>query len=797
MLITTALFSQNNESGDLVKKSFAKYFELPREATYLHLNKSTYIVNENIWFKGYVYNRQIGKAFPETTNIYVGIYDSIGKPVKTSLYLAEEGVFKGHLEVDSTFVSGNYYIKAFTNWMKNFKEKDAHVQKIKILNQKPIRTQSVPVKYDIQLLPEGGNLIADTPNVVGVKITNQFGYGVPESNIVVFDDQEAQVAQLKVSKFGHGKFNFTPNPERSYSAIVYFLDGTEKKVLLPKAQRYGVNISVKNIDQQRVIVSLTTNPETRQTLGDGFFNLLIHRDGLAKRIGLSFPKDALFVSRIIEKKILLRGMNVFTLFDSEEKPVLERLFFNSFEMEKGKVQIIKLKEEKDSLTIQVKVHNLESKLQNLSISVLPKSTLSYNHKDNILSTFHLKPYVKGFIENAQYYFQDLDQRKEVELDLLLMLQGWSSYEWKRIMKYPPNQFFKFENGLSVTGTLNNKTSPKDKLFLRMPDKTSSVLDITDNHFEFSNYYPFKGAKVGFSLVRNNQKLTKPNINIGSFMTDVKDSIRNLWQENSAQLIEFNPNMKFSSGFFLSDDTIQLDEVTVVENKKSEVAEKNVFIPKYLKGKVTEVTENLEFQFPYVLDIIRSKGYEVREGLVWGSTERVIIRVRTVQSFGGVNATDPDRIFPKPIIYLNDVRLSNFDQLHELPTGEIEAYHIDRTGAGEGIRGAGGVIRIYTRRGGTKAKSIFEEIPEKQVFTHTFTEGFQRPKKFYTPRYDAYDSDSFESFGVIHWVPELLTDENGIGSFKIVNTGLENISFFIEGMGADGSLLSSRKSLDLD
>ncbi|WP_396635791.1 hypothetical protein [Maribacter sp. R77961] len=797
LITTTFSFSQNRNSGDLIKESFTKYFELPREATYLHLNKTTYIVNENIWFKGYVYNRQLGKAFPETTNVYVGIYDSIGKPIKTSLFLADDGVFKGHIEVDSTFSSGNYYIKAFTNWMKNFKEQDGHVQKIVILNQKPISLHSVPISYDIQFLPEGGNLIMNTTNVVGVKITNQFGYAVPVSNILVLDDQEAQVAQLRVSKFGHGKFNFTPNPERSYFAKVSFLNGSERIVSLPEAQEYGVNISVKNIDRQRIIVSLTTNKDTREKLGDGVFNLLIHRDGLAKRIGLSFPKDALFVSRIIEKKILLKGMNVLTLFDSTETPVLERLFFNSLDMEIPQVDIHELKEEKDSLTIQVKVRKTENKLQNLSISVLPKSSKSYNPKDNIISTFYLTPYVNGFIENPSYYFQEFNQRKEAELDLLLMLQGWSSYEWGNILKYPPKQKFNFENGLSIAGTINNKLSSRDKLYLRMPNKTSSVLNVTDNYFKFSNYYPFKGEKIKFSLVRNNLRLMKPNIQIGSFMPRMNDSIASIWKENNTQAVDFESSIKYISDFFLSDDTIQLEEVTVVEDKRSEVAEKNVFIPKYLKNKVTEVTENIEFRFPYILDIIRSKGYEVREGLAFASTERVVIRVRTVQSFGGVNSTDPDRIFPKPIIYLNDVRLSNFDQLHELPTSEVEAYHIDRTGAGEGVRGSGGVIRIYTRRGGTKAKSIFEEIPEEQVFEYTFAEGFQIPKKFYTPQYGSYKNDSFERFGVIHWIPELRTDENGLASFKIINTGLKDISFFIQGMGLNGALLSSQKSLVSD
>jgi len=64
----------------------------------------------------------------------VGIYDSLGKQIDKKLYLGANGYTKGNILIDSTFTSGEYYIKASTNWMRNFKEQDAFVQKINIIN---------------------------------------------------------------------------------------------------------------------------------------------------------------------------------------------------------------------------------------------------------------------------------------------------------------------------------------------------------------------------------------------------------------------------------------------------------------------------------------------------------------------------------------------------------------------------------------------------------------------------------------------------------------------------------------
>ena len=202
--------------------------------------------------------------------------------------------------------------------------------------------------------------------------------------------------------------------------------------------------------------------------------------------------------------------------------------------------------------------------------------------------------------------------------------------------------------------------------------------------------------------------------------------------------------------------------------------------------MTEVTENLEFSLPYVTDIIRSRGYNVLEGLQFGSTSRVIIRSIIPSSFLGGST------YPIPIIYLDNARLPNFDILYKMPTTEIESFMIDKTGSFEGARGAGGVIRIYTRRLPRDYNDQYSR--DENVFKYELKEGFEPVKKFYTPKYTSYLSNEFENFGTIHWVPELQTDENGIATFKILNTFQSNVSFFIEGMGSEGQLISAEQTL---
>ncbi|WP_324023949.1 hypothetical protein QSV08_13570 [Maribacter sp. BPC-D8] len=790
ILFSNILLVQTEFGDNFVKDKFLKYFELPRESVFLHTNKTTYIANEEVWLKGYVYNRHNSKPFSQTTTVHVGLYNVDGKKFNDYHFKAEDGYFKGNIAVDSMLSSGEYYLRTSTNWMKNFKEDDSFVQKITILNEKSIEKGKSVKEYDIQFLPEGGNLVEDAPGVMGVKVTDINGYGVRIVEGSVFDTDNAQVARFYTSIFGLGKFNFNPKAGTTYVAKIEFSDGSVQTTTLQKPSKAGVSFSVKNVDDNRFIISLTTNAATKEVIKEQQFYLLIHKDGHANRIPITFPKNKLFVSKVLNKEVLNKGMNILTLFNPDGKPIAERLIFNHSDLLDSQLEVSKLSTEEDSLSIQVKLLDASKGLQNLSVSVLPEKTISNNNQNSIYSAFYLKPYVRGFIENPRYYFRDVTEKKENDLDLLLMTQGWSKYDWNDIFKGPPGQFYEFENGIDLEGTIYSKgVTSEDKLLVSFPDGRSRYLDILDNRFLIQKNFPIKGEGLDFTLIVKNGKLAKPNIGLNMKLGAIPDAMDAIWKEKVKFENDDGSNEVNAPDLISTDNTISLNEVTVVEDKIKATVESNVFIPKYLRGKMTEVTEDIEFSFPLITEIIASRGYYVREELSFGSTDRLIIRARTVQSFISGNA------LPVPVIYLDNVRLTTLDILYRMPTKDVESFLIDKTGAGEGARGAGGVIRIYTRRLPRDYNDQYGK--DENVFKYILKEGFEPVKKFYTPKYTSYLSNEFENFGTIHWVPELKTNENGIATFKILNTLQNNINFYIEGMSAEGNLISAEQSLIIE
>ena len=92
----------------------------PQEKVYLHLDKPYYAVGDDIWFKGYVtigaYNQLSGLSKILYVDL-VGPEDRVVQSVRLPLIA---GVTMGDFQLADSLLAGNYRVRAYTNWMRNF-----------------------------------------------------------------------------------------------------------------------------------------------------------------------------------------------------------------------------------------------------------------------------------------------------------------------------------------------------------------------------------------------------------------------------------------------------------------------------------------------------------------------------------------------------------------------------------------------------------------------------------------------------------------------------------------------------
>ena len=290
----------------------------------------------------------------------------------------------------------------------------------------------------------------------------------------------------------------------------------------------------------------------------------------------------------------------------------------------------------------------------------------------------------------------------------------------------------------------------------------------------------QGEEMRLTLLNKRGELSMPNLFLRLDTGQSTDRIYELEPfrgiENDV-LVDGLGEVELQNFVLPEQNTISLEEVVVSEKRGI----KRITTPFVSEGNLKVVTEETEGLYPRLLDIIRSSGFNVWE-VPNAGYDRIRITTKRVLSFSLVQ--------PSPILYIDDVRYPDFDILLDFPTTRVKSYYIDRTGAME-AGGAGGVIRVYTRKEGDVGAGHSDKFtPDERFFTHRVSNGFMPAKQYYTPKYNNLSSESFRYFGSIGWFPNPAINKNGMCTLKIPDYGYDEIVLFVEGMDEEGRLTSS-------
>jgi hypothetical protein len=773
VFISGTTFSQDKTEESLFLP-FKDYTKIPREVAYAHLNKSTYIIGETIGFTSYVFDKNSKKPSTLTSNLYCTLSDSNKNLIKSKLILVENGVSNGTFFIDSLFTSGTYTFKAYTNWMKNFDEQNFYMQTIKIIDpedQSALNSTIVSSKIDAQFLPEGGHLIANTENTIGVVVKDSLGFGIPYAKGQLLEANTNVINVFKTNEFGVGKFTFIPKDNTLYKVALNFQDNTQD-FELNTAKNKGIALSLTDLNT-KVALTFNTNKNTLAELKNKPFKLAIHDGSLLKVTDVIF-EDTTSVVKLISYNSLSPGINIFTLFDENDNPLLERIFFNYEGISLIETKPIIYSKLRDSLKIKIPMLNIDPEsFNNFSISVLPEGTKSDQQHHNILSYTHLQPYLNGYIENGSYYFTNISRKKKYELDNLLLTQGWSSYDWHSIFNNKPDQIFEFETGISFTANIN-KSNVEQFILYPLENNGTEIFEVEENQesFERKGLFPVDFEKIKIGEIRKNERVGKS----GLYLQFTPSKIPNL--EKYTKVLPLKQNVIFASKSTQPllqtswGSVEQLDEIVLnVKNSQTKLER----LRKTARGTVDVFDDTKRLQYFDFASYISAKGFRVNQT---GSTLTII------------NTSSPTPNNRTPIVFLDDMLLSDFSLLVNYNMTIVDYILIDKSGLGEGIRGSAGVIKIYT-----DPSVVFNDTSYNKTYQEIdIPLTFSKSKKLYAPKYSYYQSQFYREFGVIDWFPNCKTDDLGNIIITIEMPKISDIKLQIEGIANNGSFISEEKHI---
>ena len=503
-----------SSTSDELEKTYSEYINIPREVIFVHLNKGLYVKGEALAFNAYVFEKQTKQLSESTTTLYCEILDNDQNRVGVKMLKVVNGTVSNQFDISEEYKPGTYTFKAYTNWLRNFPENNHFEANFTVVDREELNNNyeyNEVENIDAQFLPEGGHLLEGVINTVGVVVKKENGRAFKNASGYILENDK-KITEFYTNHLGIGILTMKPKLGVNYKAVLK-LTNHNVEFDFPIVRERGVSLAVNSEDQ--IIIQLNTNESTLESIKGNTYKVMVHNG--SKSFVIDTQLEDYKTILIIDKDQLDEGIQIITVFNEKNVPILERLLF--IHKEKNRAYISKAtvsKRRTDSVFFNLEFANIindSTGYSKLSVSILPQETLAYEENSDIYSQIYLKPYVKGEIEKAPYYFNKINRKKKYELDLLLLTQGWSSYSWDSIFKKDQQIRYVFETG--ITARLEIKKRNHRKFMIHKLQHTNlDVIEIPKNEesFKINGLFPKEKEQLLLSYINSSGKIKRTSLN---------------------------------------------------------------------------------------------------------------------------------------------------------------------------------------------------------------------------------------------------------------------------------------------
>ncbi len=774
LLVSSWGYSQDQKINSLVH-AFDEYRKGNyEEKIYLHLDRPSYLTGETMWFKIYLVDASFHTPGMLSKVVYVEILDQDSKPVIQIKVEVNEGKGNGSLFIPATMGTGNYQVRAYTNWMKNYSPEFYFHKEVSIINPFMSDTkdkQQAKAEFNIQFFPEGGNLVEGIKSKVAFQVLDNTGRGNNRNGMVVDENMDI-VVSFSPDHLGIGHFYFTPEANKKYKAFLQ----QEKETFfeLPDVAPVGYALEVsEQTEGNQINIRVRTNADalSRQAV-----YLFVHA-----RNKTIMAQSGMFNNNVVQFDMdiqtLPEGISHITIFDVMMKPVCERLFFkqptqvNGISITSDQARYLTRGRVKIDLNL---ISHKNVSPYDLSVSIYKMDSFS-SSSANIQNYLLLTSDLKGEIESPDFYFGDSPTAK-IAADNLMLTHGWRRFHWDRVFDTiaNPQIFIPEVRGHIVTATVtrpDNTTAAGVLSYLSSPGKIIRLYPSRSGmdgrqYFEMLNFY----GKAKIIVQKNSSEDSTLNVKVNPpFSEQYTDRVYHAlilpesWKD---QLIERSVAMQAEdiykgSAQFLTPSGI----------------DSTAF---YGKPDATYLLDDFT-RFPVMEEVLREyvPGVFVRkrkDGFQFMVVDK------------GANAT----FKVSPLILLDGVPIFDEDEIMDIDPKKIKRLDVVQHRWLQGPVSFFGIVSFSTYDGDMAG---FELNPNAITLDY---EGLQLQREFYVPKYESKkqrESRLPDQRTQLYWNPMVITDSNGHAAFEFYTSDLPgDYKVVVEGMNKEGKLVTSSTNL---
>jgi hypothetical protein len=406
--------------------------------------------------------------------------------------------------------------------------------------------------------------------------------------------------------------------------------------------------------------------------------------------------------------------------------------------------------------------------------------------------------LKGYIENPQRYFDDdIPYAERMQsADLLMLTQGWRYYDIQEILKGENKMpVFGKEYIQTISGRVRGVKKQKSSLVSFVaPSINFSAMGQLDStgYFELKDLsFPDSTLFIVNAVGVNGKKSFIPSINDDAFAPMLKYFRRPDSSENYSQKVGQDLMQKYyKSG---GDLVYQLDPVYVISGRKVKPINDPSPIPNqlYKKGQLRE-GKDLE---PYKNYDLMTYIYETCQGLrlnIDSTTGDKVLVCRVPRQSTEFTISDG---WAQIIVFINGINASSSSELQNFMVSDISSL-IYLSGADAApyspmIDGSASVRSVIMIRTSLNAKT---GVPMN--VTKGYPIGWQKPKYFYSPKYEAAGLKSSpigsDKRSTIYWNPSVQIWHNETEEISFdTSDGNADCTAIIEGISTNGDFIFKR------
>ncbi|GAB3333540.1 Plug domain-containing protein [Larkinella ripae] len=756
------------DAPDLIRQQLETYRNRTlQEKLFVHTDRSFYVAGELIWFKINYVDGLFHQPLSLSKVAYLEVLDRENRPVLQTKVALAGGAGNGSLFLPTTLGSGNYLIRAYTNWMKNFGPEGFFEKPVTIVNS--FRKLELPVlkdtlAYDVQFFPEGGNLVRGLSSTVAFKATDANGKGVDLQGVVV-DQNNDTVARLKPLRLGMGRFALTPAEGQQYRAVLTDAQGKTVARPLPAIQPQGYTMQVEETGTDQLRVTVRTGTAAASAY------LLVHTRLTAIRADQQPFRDntATFA---IDKKTLGEGVSHLTVFDASRKPVCERLYFKRPEkrlaLDAKLTSGILSTREKAVFELNAQDETGKPVLSDLSVAVYRLDSLQLTESGDIASYLLLTSDLRGAVENPTYYFTAEGSEVAEATDNLMLTQGWRRFRWETVLQSsPPEEEYVPEvNGHFVRGKLVHGATGQPGRGL------SAYLSVPGKHILLYGSRSDSEGRVQFEMKEffgPKDLVIQLNPRDSIFRAELQNPFLERYSASRLPVFDFPASLQ--SPLLARSVPMQVQNAYYRENlvryhlpQVDSVAFYGTPDEKYRLDDFTRFPVMEEVFREYVPGVMarkRREGYSI-----------TVLDIPHKQFFTG-----------NPLALLDGVPLFDMDKVMAIDPRKVQKLEVMARHYIVGPLVFDGIISFTTYKG-----DLAGYRPDAKALLADY-EGLQIPRDFYAPRYDTPQRSGSrlpDMRTLLYWTPALKTDAQGKAQFDFYTSDeAGTFRFVINGITADG------------